>query len=167
MSGRKRLLTGGCWADEMNTDTKQAEYVYSLHEWDCSWLPDSWTEHPIIKKTPKFVFVAWLGRKDSILRLNRQELEDTGEVFHRHRQTFYTETGKIEYDRQQEAWRNQRKVPDCLKYFGLDNTATNDDVKRAYRQLAQCHHPDAGGNHEAFIKLQAAYESAMDHVSVE
>ncbi|WP_076351873.1 hypothetical protein [Paludisphaera borealis] len=33
-------------------------------------------------------------------------------------------------------------------------------AKRAYRQLAMRLHPDQGGSHEAFIKLQAAYERA-------
>jgi hypothetical protein len=149
----------------MSAETKQAEYLYTLHEWDCSWLPDSWTEHPIIKKTPKFVFVAWLGRKDDIRKLNRQELEETGETFHRFRETYYTEAGKNEFEHRCESLHNEIKVPDCLKRFGLDNSATAEDVKRKYRKLAQQHHPDTGGNHQDFIKLQAEYEAAMAQVS--
>jgi len=148
----------------MNADTKPAEYVYTLHEWDCSGFPDSWTEHPIIKKTPKFVFVAWLGRKDDVIKLNRQELEETGETYRRY-ETYYTEAGKNEFERQRESWRSEVKVPDCLKRFGLDNSATAEDVKRKYRKLAQQHHPDTGGKHQDFIDLHASYEAAMAHVS--
>lgn len=140
-----------------NIDTKKTEYVYTLHQWDCSWLPDSWTEHPVIKKTTKFFYVAWLGRKDNVLRLNRQELEQAGETFHRMRETFYNEAGKAEYERQH----SEMSTPDCLKELGLARLATVQDVKRAYRQLAQQHHPDAGGKHEDFIKLQSAYEAAI------
>lgn len=36
-----------------------------------------------------------------------------------------------------------------------------DEVKIAYRELAKRHHPDNGGNAEAFRRVQEAYETAL------
>ena len=34
-------------------------------------------------------------------------------------------------------------------------------IKRTYRQLAKNHHPDLGGDAEAFLRLDAAYRLLM------
>lgn len=44
------------------------------------------------------------------------------------------------------------------KVLGLEENASLADVKKAYRKLAMKHHPDKGGNHNEFIKIQAAYD---------
>ncbi|WP_165074830.1 hypothetical protein [Paludisphaera rhizosphaerae] len=36
------------------------------------------------------------------------------------------------------------------------------EAKRAYRTLAMRYHPDRGGSHEAFIKLDREYKAAID-----
>jgi DnaJ-class molecular chaperone len=46
--------------------------------------------------------------------------------------------------------------------LGIDQTATADDVKRAYRRLAKEHHPDVGGNSETFRQITEAYEVLSD-----
>ena len=82
-----------------NTDTQKVEYVYSPYQSVCSWIPDRWTEHPIVKKTARFFYVAWLGRSDHILRLDRQELGKSGRVFKRGGYgSFYTAAGKIKLE---------------------------------------------------------------------
>lgn len=43
----------------------------------------------------------------------------------------------------------------------LSAGATKQQVKQAYKRLARKAHPDGGGSHEAFLKLNQAYESAM------
>ena len=48
-----------------------------------------------------------------------------------------------------------------LSVLGLPQSATKADIKRAYKRLARKAHPDGGGSHEAFLKLNQAYESAM------
>jgi curved DNA-binding protein CbpA len=47
-----------------------------------------------------------------------------------------------------------------LENLGLDNTATIDDIKSAYRRLAKMYHPDVytGDNGEKFRELSASYE---------
>lgn len=40
--------------------------------------------------------------------------------------------------------------------MGLPETATAEDVKKKYKELALTHHPDRGGKHEDFIRITEA-----------
>ena len=46
--------------------------------------------------------------------------------------------------------------------LGIDNTANNEDIKRAYRKMAMRHHPDRGGDQTEFQKIQEAYSVLSD-----
>jgi DnaJ-class molecular chaperone len=47
--------------------------------------------------------------------------------------------------------------------LGVPATATEQEIRKAHRQMAKKHHPDAnGGNQERFIAIQAAYELLID-----
>ena len=37
-------------------------------------------------------------------------------------------------------------------------------LTRQYRRMAQMHHPDKGGRHEAFIRLNRAFETLLARV---
>lgn len=50
----------------------------------------------------------------------------------------------------------------ALRVLGLDTGATLPAIKRAYRRLAKAHHPDLGGDVEAFHRLDAAYRLLLD-----
>ncbi|MCY3556765.1 MAG: DnaJ domain-containing protein [Gemmatimonadetes bacterium] len=52
--------------------------------------------------------------------------------------------------------------PGLLSLLGLPPYATLHDIKRRYRELAQVHHPDHGGDHDAFIEVVDAYERLTD-----
>lgn len=42
--------------------------------------------------------------------------------------------------------------------LGLDENASNDEIKKAFRKLAMQHHPDKkGGNKEKFQEINEAY----------
>lgn len=43
--------------------------------------------------------------------------------------------------------------------LGVPTDATPEQIARAFRDLARRHHPDAGGDHDAFARLRAAYET--------
>ncbi len=43
--------------------------------------------------------------------------------------------------------------PEMLRQLGLPFDADSDAIKKRFRELAKQYHPDAGGNHEEFIKL--------------
>lgn len=46
--------------------------------------------------------------------------------------------------------------------LGVDEKATQDDIKRAYRNLAKENHPDKGGDEETFKKISMAYDTIGD-----
>jgi molecular chaperone DnaJ len=46
--------------------------------------------------------------------------------------------------------------------LGVDKKATKDDVKKAFRKLAQKHHPDKGGDESKFKEITEAYSILSD-----
>jgi len=55
--------------------------------------------------------------------------------------------------------------PNCWDILGIPSTSTIDEVNRAYRKLAEIHHPDKiTGSGERFIVLQKAYEQAINYL---
>jgi DnaJ-class molecular chaperone len=51
---------------------------------------------------------------------------------------------------------------DHYQTLGVANTATPDEIKKAYRKLASKHHPDKGGDTAVFQKIQTAYDTLSD-----
>lgn len=47
---------------------------------------------------------------------------------------------------------------DLYEILGVDRNASDDDIKRAYKQKARRLHPDTGGDEEEFKELSTAYE---------
>jgi len=54
---------------------------------------------------------------------------------------------------------NKMKLYETL---GVSQSASADDIKKAYRRLAVQHHPDKGGDEETFKKIQLAYDVLKD-----
>lgn len=53
-------------------------------------------------------------------------------------------------------------MTDPYKILGVGRTATQDEIKTAYRKLAAQHHPDRGGDTKKFQEVQGAYEILSD-----
>lgn len=53
-------------------------------------------------------------------------------------------------------------MEDYYKILGVSPTATEDEIKKAYRSLAMKHHPDRGGDQAKFKNISAAYETLGD-----
>ena len=52
---------------------------------------------------------------------------------------------------------------DYYKILNIEKTASQDEVKKAYRKLSMIHHPDRqGGNEEKFKEINKAYEVLSD-----
>lgn len=58
-----------------------------------------------------------------------------------------------------------KKEVDNKKFYevlGVDQNASVDEIKKAYRRLAIRHHPDKGGDPESFKEVSHAYEILSD-----
>ena len=49
-------------------------------------------------------------------------------------------------------------MPDYYSTLGVAKTATQEDIKKAYRKLAHQHHPDKGGEEKKFKEINEAYQ---------
>jgi hypothetical protein len=54
--------------------------------------------------------------------------------------------------------------PDFMEALGLLPPYTPEDVRMAYRERAKHTHPDRGGSVDDFLKLQEAYDRAVEYV---
>jgi len=55
--------------------------------------------------------------------------------------------------------------PACLDVLGVATPCTMTDVKVAYRAKVRAAHPDTGGSHDRFIRLEKAFHEALDYVA--
>src|ERR687891_144487 len=46
--------------------------------------------------------------------------------------------------------------------LGINNTATSEDIKEAFREKAKNHHPDKGGDHKKMAEINKAYRILSD-----
>lgn len=51
---------------------------------------------------------------------------------------------------------------DYYNTLGVPHSATQDEIKKAYRKLAMEHHPDKGGDVSKFQEITSAYETLSD-----
>jgi molecular chaperone DnaJ len=57
---------------------------------------------------------------------------------------------------------NIRTMQDLYQLLGVSKTATDEEIKQAYRKLAMKHHPDRGGDEKKFQEIKNAYEVLSD-----
>lgn len=63
---------------------------------------------------------------------------------------------------QQEKPKKDVNTSRYYEILGVTKTATNDELRKAYRKLAKIKHPDKGGNDAEFQELQTAYDVLSD-----
>ncbi len=57
------------------------------------------------------------------------------------------------------------KIMNSYEILGVDKSASDDDIKKAYKKLARQHHPDKGGDPEKFKEISSAYSNIMNGVN--
>jgi hypothetical protein len=55
-----------------------------------------------------------------------------------------------------------KDVHEAHRTLNLEPYASDEDLNRAHRSMARCTHPDFGGSHESFVRVQLAYELLAD-----
>jgi hypothetical protein len=115
----------------------------------------------ILRRTAKQVAIQ--SPQYGVLYLNRQALERDGRVYHsKPHEWFYAVRPAVDPERPRAGFRTVYTPPTgAFATLGLQPGCSKADVKRAYKRLAKSAHPDVGGDHSSFIKLNEAYESAM------
>ena len=53
-------------------------------------------------------------------------------------------------------------MTDHYKTLGVSENASADEIKKAYRKLANQHHPDKGGDQAKFKDISVAYDTLGD-----
>lgn len=53
-----------------------------------------------------------------------------------------------------------KEIPECFKIFGFEEIPDMENLKKRYKQIVKSAHPDAGGDADYFIQVQAAFETA-------
>ena len=53
-------------------------------------------------------------------------------------------------------------MTDFYQTLGVSETASQDEIKKAYRKLANQHHPDKGGDQQKFKDISVAYDTLGD-----
>ena len=153
------------------SDAKETEYLYVDYEGDYT---DGSVAHRIIRKTAKRVYVARYG----VNSCNEDDQwEEDGQVYH-DVETIALDRHQLEsegYATNKRCWfyfhttpweaRHKPAVSQYLLIFGLEDGATAETIKAAYRRLAKEHHPDHGGSVDDFKRIQEAYEMAMSSVA--
>lgn len=56
-------------------------------------------------------------------------------------------------------------VPTCWDVLGVKRGSSREEIEGAFRDLAKRHHPDTGGSHDEFIRIQTAREQALSEAA--
>ena len=53
-------------------------------------------------------------------------------------------------------------MKDYYKILGVGETATNEQIKKAFKDIAKKEHPDRGGNKDRFQEASEAHDTLKD-----
>ena len=55
-----------------------------------------------------------------------------------------------------------REIRTAYTWLGIEENATDDQIKKAWREAAKKHHPDRGGSEKEFQRMKKSYECLID-----
>ena len=121
-----------------------------------------WTAYPlsssphggIFKKRPKY----YQDYQDEINRQQKERERKHKEKSDKEKENFFRRFfgGFFGFDSEEEPEKVEPDYP--YSVFGLKKSASNEDMKKAYRKSVLKEHPDKGGTSEGFRKIQEAWE---------
>jgi hypothetical protein len=122
--------------------------------WNVNYLP-----YRVIKITAKRITVArYWPLNSETLQLDRAKMETEGQQYHsKVHEYFHAEIPKA----QPKATIVNSSYRRALTLLGLVVPYSPGDVKSAYKRLALKYHPDIGGSHDEFVRLQEARDIAL------
>jgi hypothetical protein len=132
-----------------------------------NYLARKWSPHRITKITKRRIFVLTEGGWNC--SFDRAKVEANGYARSgkgTSTRRYYSEAGKAA---EEAIWARTRAeiermsiaLDDDRDLLGLGAKFTREDVMRAFRQQAQKHHPDEGGDREIFRRLVEARDRAL------
>lgn len=138
--------------------------------WNTGFVP-----YCVIKETAHRITVR--AADGDTLQFARKDWESKDKIYHsKHHEYFYKVKPTVDPEAPNSERRGFQDADEFTRYFieargvsplsalGLRTGATKAEIKKAYKRLALKAHPDGGGSHEAFLKLNQAYERAMAEV---
>jgi DnaJ-domain-containing protein 1 len=94
-------------------------------------------------------------------RRTRTDQRSTDQRSTDQRSTDQRSTDQRSSDRRQSSAQAWTSSSDALAVLGLQDGASQEAIKQAFRRLVKQHHPDMGGSAEAFRRISEAYQSLM------
>jgi hypothetical protein len=136
------------------------------HMYTYNYVARKWSAHRITKLTKRRIFVLTEGGRQCSFDSAKVEARgDARSGRGANARRFYSEAGKAA---EEAKWARIaaeiRCVADLLEHddlLGLGAEFTRDDVRTAFRQQAQKHHPDKGGDTTIFRRLVEARDRAL------
>ena len=58
--------------------------------------------------------------------------------------------------------RKEKRIRTLYHWLGVSEDASQDEIKKAWKEMAKIHHPDRGGDAHRFSKIQQAYTTLAD-----
>lgn len=121
-----------------------------------------WTAYPlsssphggIFNKRPKY----YQDYQDEINRQQKERERKHKEKSDKEKENFFRRFfgGFFGFDSEEEPEKVEPDYP--YSVFGLKKSASNEDMKKAYRKSVLKEHPDKGGTCEGFRKIQEAWD---------
>ena len=150
--------------------------LYEDRRYRSVWRPGRSIRQCCLDRDNGLAFAAWWAEVDHRFKdLESMGIEDESELLVREileeQETiegllenvvpYPTAQERREHQRFLRDHRQPRPKPICIKLLGLAWPCTLDDVKTVWKKLALEHHPDRGGDPQAFMRYKKAYDKAL------
>ena len=139
-------------------------------------IQQQWTAHLIVKQTESMIWVlqrpfpfivsrteAYQEKIGDVFKVDRLKLTQQGYSYNRafggyFRRSVFAPVKPAEKPRSEQTDALVRSVERALQFLCLDNTVSDTQLKKRYRELVFQYHPDHGGSQESFSYLKQSVD---------